>query len=191
MHAQNYVKIFSFNSFFELLIILDCLHMFIFKILNKTVSLERMGTAQIMFRLTIPFVPLTVDVNGQQYKHDLSVQVSFPGDPAIEQECKLQGSALDCERKIESFTYDKRLQYDDPGNWQKVYTITVQNSDGIRYYMPTNHFRLRLKTTATNGQGDKIFSEVTLHDIRVSKKIIILQTFNYVFQFIYAIQRQV
>nr|XP_022317659.1 von Willebrand factor D and EGF domain-containing protein-like [Crassostrea virginica] len=138
------------------------------EILNKTVSLERMGTAQIMFRLTIPFVPLTVDVNGQQYKHDLSVQVSFPGDPAIEQECKLQGSALDCERKIESFTYDNRLQYDDPVNWQKVYTITVQNSDGIRYYLPTNHFRLRLKTTTTNGQGDKIFSDVTLHDIKIN-----------------------
>lgn len=149
--------------------------MFLFKILNKTVSLARMGTAKIMFRPTIPFIPLTVDNNGRQDKHDFRVQVSFPDDPAIEQKCKLQGQAFDCEREIESFTYENRLQYDDPVNWQKVYTITVQNSDGRSYYMPSNHFRLRLKTTPSNGQGgDKIFSEVTLHDIKVSKKIIIL-----------------
>lgn len=128
-----------------------------------------MGTATVLFRPTIPFVPLTVDFNGQQTKSDLHVVLSFPGNSAIQQSCQLQGTAIDCEKKIESFTYSDRLQYDNPANWYKVYSLTIQNSDGIRYNLPENYFVLRLKTTSTNGEGPKMFSDVTLHDIKVSE----------------------
>nr|XP_022287219.1 von Willebrand factor D and EGF domain-containing protein-like [Crassostrea virginica] len=137
------------------------------EILNKTVSLERMGTATVLFRPTIPFAPLTVDFNGQT-KSDLHVVISFPGNSGIQQTCQLQGTAIDCEKKIDSFTYNDRLQYDNPANWHKVYSLTVQNSDGVRYYLPKNYFVLRLKTTSTNGEGPKMFSNVTLHDIKIN-----------------------
>ena len=128
-----------------------------------------MGTATLLFRPTIPFAPLTVDVNGLQTKSDLHVELSFPGDPAIQRKCQLQGSAIDCEKKIESFTYSYSMQYDDPANWHKVYSLTIKNSDGIRYYLPKNYFVLRLKTTSTIGEGPKMFSDVTLHDVKVSE----------------------
>lgn len=128
-----------------------------------------MGTATLLFRPTIPFAPMTVDWNGTQIKSDLHVELSFPEDSAIQRECQLQGTAIDCEKKIESFTYNDRLKYDDPANWHKVYSLTVYNSDGIRYYLPKNYFVLRLKTTSINEQGPKMFSDVTLHDIKVSE----------------------
>ena len=128
-----------------------------------------MGTATVLFRPTIPLAPMTVIFNGQTTITDLHLELSFPGDSAIQQTCQLQGTARACEKKIDSFTYNERLQYDDPANWHKVYSLTVQNSDGTRYNMPKNYFVLRLKTSSTNGEGPKMFSNVTLHGIKVSE----------------------
>ena len=174
-----------FSHFFLYIWLAWLSRMYLLKILNKTLSLERMGTANIMLRPTIPFVPLTVDVNGRQTKHDLSVQLSFPDNPNVARRCNLQGRAIGCEQTIDSFTYDDKQNYNILDRWYRNYTFTVQNSDGIPYNMPKNYFVLKLKTTSTNGQGDKIFSDVTFHDIKVSRNCIL--QFIYVFQLIYAI----
>lgn len=153
------------------LCLIICIEMFLLKILNKTVSLERSGTAQIMFQPTVPFVPFTAEVTRAeggttQYKYDIRVMISFPADLGV---CQSQGTAKDCEIEIESSTYKDRGNYDTTAYWHKVYTITVQNSDSILYYLSNNYFRLRLKTSSTRGHGDKIFSDATLHDIQVRR----------------------
>ena len=116
--------------------------MFLLKILNKTVSLERSGTAQIMFQPTVPFVPFTAEAirakgGITQYKDDIRVMISFPADLGV---CQSQGTAKDCEIKIESSTYKDRRNYYTTAYWHKVHTITVQNSDSILYYFSNNYF---------------------------------------------------
>lgn len=110
----------------------------------------------------------TLDIFGIQQPIEVRVDLSFPGN--IENQCKgLGGIARECEKKLQIFTYNETHMYDDPSNWNTVYNIKLHSTDGSNYYLSNRRLVLRLKTNSVDGQGAKIFSNVNLHDVNVSK----------------------
>lgn len=66
----------------------------------------------------------------------------------------------------EVFPYGERGN--DPNNWRKVYSITVQSLDDAKYNLPGTYLVQRLNIGIVNGGGGSIYSNVPLHDVRVS-----------------------
>lgn len=123
-----------------------------------------------MLQPTIPFAAETIRTpSGIYLSSNLNVQLSFSGN--TEAKCKkgARGGLFKCSVAIESYTYQNKHKYEDPNNWDKIYTLEVFNSDDDDYYLKDNRLVLRLETNKASGTGAKIFSDVLLHDINVRK----------------------
>lgn len=60
------------------------------------------------------------------------------------------------------------LRWEGEIHWRKVYSITVQSLDDAKYNLPGTHLVQRLNIGIVNGGGGSIYSNVPLHDVRVS-----------------------
>lgn len=121
-----------------------------------------------MLRTTIPFAAETIRINSSYMSSNLNVQLSFPGN--TEKKCSkgVIGGLYVCSIAIKSYTYQNKHKYEDPSNWDKIYTLEVFNSDDEGYYLKNNRLVLRLETNKGGGTAN-IFYDVLFHDINVRK----------------------
>lgn len=139
--------------------------LFLFQqILNETVTLQRSGSGHVMIRPTIPIIAPTLEYLGNPQVSMVNVELSISNNN--NGQCRVKHR--DCEKQIEVFPCGERERYNDPNNWRKVYSITVQNLDDAKYNLPGTHLVQRLNIGIVNGGGGSIYSNVPLHDVRVS-----------------------
>nr|XP_022296367.1 uncharacterized protein LOC111106120 [Crassostrea virginica] len=135
------------------------------EILNETVTLQRSGSGHVMLRPTIPIIAPTLEypeINPQVDMVNVELSISNNNNG----QCRVKHR--DCEKQIEVFSYGERERYNDPNNWRKVYSITVQSLDDAKYNLPGTYLVQRLNIGIVNGGGGSIYSNVPLHDVRIN-----------------------
>lgn len=140
------------------------------QVLNDTLSIERNSNATLMLRPTIPIVLETIETSSSQVTSQIDVELSFPGSTGMS--CQSQSSFRQCKVTIKSFLYNDRQLYENPSNWYNVTSMLIHNYDQHKYDLAGPKLVLRLKTSNTNGEGTKIYGNVTLHDVQVRQRML-------------------
>lgn len=149
---------------------IDTFFFYKLQVLNDTLSIERNSNATLMLRTTIPIVLETIETSSSQVTSQIDVELSFPGSTGMS--CQSQSSFRQCKVTIKSFLYNDRQLYENPSNWYNVTSMLIHNYDQHKYDLAGPKLVLRLKTSNTNGEGTKIYGNVTLHDVQVRQRML-------------------
>lgn len=132
--------------------------------MNTTLTIERDGSAQILLKQNIPYVPRTV--SSFPGVAELNIQTKYTNTPAGTA-CRTAGYDEKCEITVNGYYYLSRHNYDDPSTWNKIHSMSISSLDPLDYYIQTSRLVLRLGTLST---GHPFFNNVDFPDINVIKE---------------------
>lgn len=131
--------------------------------MNTTLVIERNGSAQILLKQNIPFVPRTFPLcNGTE---ELNIVTKYKNN-SKGTACETLNYIDKCEITVIGYNYLSRNSYMDPDTWNKIHTMNINSLDPLDYYIQDPRFVLRLGTKST---PHPFFDYVDFPDINVSR----------------------
>ncbi|XP_048770271.2 von Willebrand factor D and EGF domain-containing protein-like isoform X2 [Ostrea edulis] len=135
------------------------------KILSSLpITMKRGGSAIIQLQPTVPFVS-EILVIGNIVVSELPVALDVRvGDTKCQSQTTVNGHS--CSETIKGYTYQNRIQYQTPANWNGVVNYTIVNQNTAAFSI-AHSVTLQLTTSSGHGTVGQMFGALSFPDLPI------------------------